>query len=123
MTKRILSCLPLLLVGLLQGCGNSGNFMRTNETKTVLTSNNYRVIMTGVAGSDDGLRVFGLGTRAKYSAALAQIREQAQIKDRSRALINITEDDDWYNAFIVAGETLTITADVIEFIGPPGGGS
>jgi hypothetical protein len=113
----------LLLAGLLQGCGNNGDFMRTNETKTVLTSNNYRVIMTGVAGSDDGLRIFGIGTKAKYSAALAQIREQAQIKDRSRALINVTVDDDWYNVLIVAGETLTVTADVVEFIGPPGGGS
>ncbi len=121
MTKRLLSC--LLLAGLLGGCGNAGNFMKTNETKAVLTSNNYRVIMTNVVGQDDGLRVFGFGPKAKYSAALAQIREQAQIKDRSRALINITEDDDWYNIFIVAGETLTITADVIEYIGPPGGGS
>lgn len=121
MTKRLLSC--LLLVGLFGGCGNSGGFTKTNETKTVLTSNNYRIIMVGVAGSDDGFRVFGLGPRAKFSAALAQIREQAQLKDRSRALINITEDDDWYNALIVAGETLTVTADVIEFIGPPGGGS
>ncbi len=121
MTKRSLSCLLLTgLLGLLGGCGNAGSFMRTNETKTVLTSNNYRVIMTSVAGSDDGFRVFGIGPRAKYSAALAQIREQAQIKDRSRALINITEDDDWYNVLIVAGETLTVTADVIEFIGPPG---
>jgi len=121
MTKRLLSC--LLLLGLLGGCGNAGGFLKTNETTTMLTSNNYRVIMTNVVGSDDGLRVFGLGTRAKYSAALAQIREQAQIKDRSRALINITEDNDWYNMLIVGGETVTVTADVIEFIGPPTGGS
>ena len=111
MSKFILS--SLLLVGLVAGCGNNGSFMKTNETRANLTSNNYRVIMVGVAGSDDGLRVFGLGTRAKWSAAMAQIREQAQIKDRSRALINVTEDDDWYNVGIVAGETLTITADVI----------
>ena len=71
----------------------------------------------------DGLRVFGVGTRAKFSAALAQIREQAQIKDRPRAIINMTEDNDWYNVGIVAGETITITADVIEYIGPPTGGS
>jgi hypothetical protein len=119
--KRLLQC--LLLASLATGCGNTGGFTKTNETRTNLTSNNYRIIMVGVAGEDDGFRVFGLGTRAKFSAALAQIREQAQIKDRSRALINITEDDDWYNVGIVAGETLTVTADVIEFTGPPGGGS
>jgi hypothetical protein len=120
-TKRLLS--GLLLAGVLAGCGNTGGFTKMNETRTNLTSNNYRVIMTSVAGADDGFRVFGIGTRAKFSAALAQIREQAQIKDRSRALINITEDDDWFNTLIVAGETLTVTADVIEFTGPPGGGS
>jgi hypothetical protein len=121
MTKRILSL--LVLACLLTGCGNAGSFTKLNDTRTNLTSNNYRVIMTNVIGQDDGIRVFGIGTKAKWSAALAQIREQAQIKDRSRALINVTEDDDWYNVLIVAGETLTITADVIEFIGPPGGGN
>ena len=121
MTRRLLAC--LFAAALLGGCGNDGNFVKTTETTSVLTGNNYRVIMTNVVGSDDGLRVFGLGPRAKYSAALAQIREQAQIKDRSRALINITEDHDWYNILIVAGDTLTITADVIEYIGPPNGGS
>ena len=77
--------------------------------------------MTNVKGDDVGFKVFGIGNSAQFSTALEKIRVQAQLDDRSRALINVTIDDNWWTVGIVGGETLTITADVIEFTGPPTG--
>lgn len=115
--------LAVLAVGLLAmtGC-HSGDFVRANVTETVLQGNNYRVVMSGVQGVDSGFKVFGLGGSALYAVCLEKIRVQAQLDDRSRALVNVTQDLNFWNIGIAWGETLTITADIIEFTGPPTGG-
>lgn len=103
------------------GC-HSGEFVKHNSTDTLLQSNNYRVVQTSVKGSDTGFRVFGLGSHAQYSKCMEKIRVVAELEGRSRALVNVTEDENSFNIGIVSGETLTISADVVEFTGPPTGG-
>ncbi|MCA8924999.1 MAG: hypothetical protein KDD82_24530 [Planctomycetes bacterium] len=104
----------------LAGCTSDGAF-RNNITNVTLTSNNYRVIQTGVRGSDVGFKVFGIGPNAQFSKALEKVRILAELDDRPRALVNVTEDVSSYNVGIVSGDSVVITADVIEFTGPPNG--
>jgi hypothetical protein len=120
-TMRQLLLAVCLSLGFVAGC-HSGDFSRTNVTETVLQGNNYRVVMSGVQGVDSGFKVFGLGGSALYAVCLEKIRVQAQLDDRSRALVNVTQDLNFWNIGIAWGETLTITADIIEFTGPPTGG-
>ena len=96
--------LLVAVLGLLGGC-HSGEFAKRNTTQVVLTGNNYRVLQTGVKGSDTGLRVFGIGSSARYAVALGKIRILAELDDRPRALINITEDHQGYYLGIVSRET------------------
>lgn len=115
------SILALALMAL-AGC-HGGDFTKQNATEVMLQANNYRVVMSGIRGEDSGFRVFGLGGWGQYSRAMDKIRVQAQLDDRSRALINVTEDTNWWTIGIVGGDTLTLTADVVEFTGPPTGGN
>jgi hypothetical protein len=118
--KRALASLGLGGLLLLSGC-HSGAFAQIQQTNVVLTSNNYRVLETGLRGSDSGFRVFGIGASANYSKAMQKIRILAELEDRPRALINVTEDLNEWNYGIVSGSTIVITADLIEFTGPPTG--
>lgn len=110
-----------LALAALAGC-HSGEFIKVNGTETLLQANNYRVVMVGVKGQDSGFKVFGLGGSAQYSTCLEKIRVLAELEGRSRALVNVTEDTNWWNIGLASGETLTVTADVVEFTGPPTGG-
>ncbi|MEZ6187396.1 MAG: DUF6567 family protein [Planctomycetota bacterium] len=105
----------------LSACTSDGAFRGNNVTNVTLTSNNYRVIQTGVRGSDSGFKVFGIGINAQYAKALEKVRILAELDDRPRALINVSEDVSSYNVGIVSGDSVIITADVIEFTGPPTG--
>ncbi len=118
--KRIAILLSSLALFVATGC-HSGTYNAANSTQAVLTSNNYKVVMTNVKGEDAGFKVFGIGNSAQFATAMEKIRVQAQLDDRSRALINVTQDDNWWTIGIVAGQSLTITADVIEYTGPPTG--
>jgi hypothetical protein len=111
-----------LLLGSLLGCGSNGEFVVGNATQTLLQGNNYRVVMTGVRGEDSGFRVFGIGTDPQYSTCMEKIRVLAELEGRSRALANVSEDRFWFNIGIVSRSSIKITADVIEFTGPPNGG-
>lgn len=113
--------LVVLAALLLSACNNIGTLNGIVQTNTTLTSNNYRVVMTGVKGGDAGFRVFGIGGSAQISTAMEKIRAQAQLEERPRALINVTVDDSYWTVGIVGGSSLTVTADVIEFTGPPNG--
>ncbi len=123
MVQSTICRLGILLCGLvlLGGCSSESNFAQLNSTQAVLTSNNYTVVQTGLRGTDNGFRVFGIGSYAQYGTALEKIRVLAELDNRPRALINITEDYNYYNIGIVAGGTRIVTADVIEFTGPPNG--
>ena len=117
MKRAAIACLASLL---LSAC-HTGMIGGAVQTNTTLTSNNYRVVMTGVKGDDSGFRVFGFGTSAAHSKALEKIRAQAQLEERPRALINVTVDESFWTIGLVGGSSLTMTADVIEFTGPPNG--
>ena len=107
-------------VTLLAGC-HSGHFAQVQSTQAVLTSNNYKVLETGLRGSDTGFRVFGIGASPQYAVAMQKLRILAELEDRPRALINVTEDYNTYNLGIVSGGTIIITADLIEYTAPTTG--
>jgi hypothetical protein len=113
----------LLALGLLllSGCGSLGDFNGQHSSQAVMTSNNYQVVETGVRGADAGFKVFGIGGHAQYATALDKIRILAEMDKRPRALINVTKDYNWFNLGIVSGDSVVVTADVIEFTGPPNG--
>ena len=123
--KRVILSLAVATLSFgLAGCANYGEFglgMHT-QASAVMAGNNYRVVQTAVQASDSGFKVFGLGGDPKYSTVFDKIRAQAQLDGRPRALVNVTEDDEFFTlGFIVSSRTITITCDVIEFTGPPGG--
>ena len=121
MMTRTVRALALLTCLLSTGCLSDGHFAQMQSTQAVLTSNNYRVLETGLRGSDTGFQVFGIGPSATYAKALQKIRILAELEDRPRALVNVTEDTTSYNFGIVSGQTIVITCDLIEFTGPPNG--
>ena len=119
---RLVSCAALLLaITIVGGCGHTGAFNAVNSTSVDLTSNNYRVIETNLSASDTGFKVFGVGDHASHGKAMAKLRVLAELDGRPRALINLTEDADWWNLGIVSGDTLLLSCDVVEFTGPPNG--
>jgi hypothetical protein len=115
--RRLLLTLALAA---LAGC-HSGELSQINS-QSLLQANNYRVIQVGVKGQDSGFRVFGFGGSAQYSTCMDKIRVLAELDGRSRALVNVTTDRSLWSIGIVGGDSLTITADVVEFTGPPTGG-
>ena len=118
---RLVCCAALLLAtSIATGC-HEGAIGQGLNTEVVLTSNNYRVIESGLRASDTGFRVFGIGPHAMYSKAIAKIRVLAELDGRPRALVNVTTDVTDWTIGIVGSDTLVITADVVEFTGPPNG--
>ena len=117
--RRIAVLISSVALLLATGCSSDGFFPAGTTTQAVLTSNNFRVVMTNVKGGDAGFKVFGIGNNAHMYVCLEKIRVQAQLEDRSRALVNVTVDDSWWTLGIVSGDSLTVTADVIEYTGPP----
>ncbi len=112
----------VLLVGL-SGCYSSPYFPTGTTTQAVLNGNNYRVVQTSLQASDTGFRVFGFGSDPNMHVVMDRIRAQAQLDGRPRALVNVTLDDSGFNIGIVSSHSITLSADVVEFIAPAGGGS
>lgn len=119
--RRIAILISSLTLLLATGCSSVALFPTGTATQSVLTSNNYKVVQTNVTGSDSGFQVFGIGNNAKMSVCMEKIRVQAQLEDRSRALVNVTIDDSFWNIGIVSADSLVVTADIIEYTGPPTG--
>lgn len=119
---RTMCCAVLLLATtVISGCGHTGQFNAVNSTDVTLTSNNYRVIESGLSATDVGFKVFGIGDHASYAKAMSKLRILAELDGRPRALINITEDVDWWNLGLVSGDAIGLSCDVVEFTGPPNG--
>ena len=120
--RKSLQAGALMLIFLCSGCFTVGRMDTHTGTKVVLGGNNFKVVRTNVQGFDSGVRVFfGIfGASPTFGQAMANLRQQADIANSSRALINLTEDVKrvWLPPFYTS-KTIILTADVVEFTGGP----
>ena len=101
----------------------SNNFSGTN-TQVILSKANYRVI-NSVSASETATLIMGIGPKNSQLLAKAKqnLMTQANLSGggyKSRALINFTIDQHityvWLYFPFYFAKTITVTADVIEFI-------
>ena len=106
---------------LLAGCSSQGDYRASNATAVNLAGNNYRIVKAGVTGESSGFKLLGIISFAspRYSEAKANIYKAVDepLGGRSIALANQTEDRSSLYLILFSIPKVTITADVIEFIG------
>jgi hypothetical protein len=121
--SALLAAVAILIVAAMGGCASRGKITGSTGTDVNLTGNNYRVIKAGARGEDFGFRLFGIIPFVSPSYADAQAELYASVgeslKGRAVALANQTED--WSTLYLILFSIpkITLTADVIEFTGPP----
>lgn len=112
MTRLIVFC----AVGLSLGCVATTHSQGSELTTAALSTDNFRVVTSGVLGTSKGVRVLGMGSSATYAEAMAELRKKANLTAGSRALVNITEDiDRQFLPVLFQNSKVTLTADVVEF--------
>jgi len=139
MKNRYLILLVLSLsIVISAGCTNSGAFLAGNRTDVQLSGANYRIVETGVSGSASAAYVLGFsystglttntlaiarveGSEALYKEATDQLwasyaAKHGSVEGKKLALANIRYDSDILNLFLYNEVTITIRADVIEFM-------
>jgi hypothetical protein len=130
--------LLLLAAAGLSGCAQTGMFAATHLTEVQLNQDNYRLVATDVAGSAKAGYLLGIsypagmatntlalarvqGTGLLYKEALADLwadfaAKYGPVADRKLALVNVRYDSDNLNLLLFTRPTLSIRADVVEFI-------
>jgi hypothetical protein len=122
----------------LVGCASTGRFSSTNLTNVELSESNFRVVATNVYGEASTDYLFGFsvaqggemqtialihlgGDRLLYKVALENLwrnfeQTHGNIEGRSLALANVRFDSDALNVFFFTRSTISVRADVIEFV-------
>ena len=104
---------------LLAGCaGSMGSYSPCNDTQVQLSEANYRIIQSGVTGESQCwyfLSLIPAGNTELYKMAMDNLRSKIKVKDKSIAIVNVTQDLTIYNYILMSGQRLTITADIVEF--------
>jgi len=130
--------LLLLLAGSLTGCASSGSFFAGSLTDVQLRDDNYEIVATDVEGTATAGYLLGVsggfgpsttaiavarvsGDDALYKTALenlwANVEAQTQAAEgRSLALVNVRYDVSALNLIVYTQPTVTVRADVVEFI-------
>jgi hypothetical protein len=114
--SAILSCSGVVM---LAGCASEGKFEHSTGTDVRLSENNYRMIQPGAKGGSSGFYLLGLIPITSPSYAVAKDRLYKSVgqdlKGRSVALANQTQDKSGLYLILFSIPTVTVTADVIEF--------
>jgi hypothetical protein len=102
------------------GCASQGDLRGNNTgTQVELKGNNYKVIKAGAVGESTGFDLLGLIPIVPPTAAEAKVtlyRDVGEeLKGRSIALANQTEDRSYLYLILFGIPKITITADVVEF--------
>ena len=118
--KKISGFVILILLCLcLASCSTLGIMPHLSITQTELGSKNFKVLKTGVKGSDAGFALL-LGlipiSSPTYADAMKNLRSHIEMEGKSVALANITEDKSSFNLLLFVIPRIIITADIIEFI-------
>ena len=78
-------------------------------------ANNGQHAVRALMAAEDSALVGELFIEANYSGA--PVNDFSANGNDGIYLVNVTEDYNWYNIGLVAGETIVLTADVVEFTG------
>jgi len=137
----MLRILPLVAgAALLAGCASSGVFNSGQATRVGLDQANFRIVATNVHGEAQAGYIVGFswaegseprtlalarvdGDEMLTSTAMANLwqnfeHEYGPVRGRNLALINVRFDSDAANYLLLyTKQSITIRADVIEFIG------
>lgn len=122
----------------LTGCANVGAFTAGNLTQVELSEPNYKVVATGVSGESEASYLIGVsfsngpqsgslslfrvnGTGMLYKEAMDNLweafaAEHGAVEGRRLALANVRYDAATSNFLVYNDITLSIRADVIEFV-------
>ncbi len=136
--NRITGILLLALLVAVTGCGQAGMFAAHNSTTVELSKPNYKVVATGVSGEAKAAYVIGVvistgpitnslslfrinGTGQLYKEAMDNLwaqfeQDHGPVVGRRLALANIRYDADTRNLLVYSDITLSIRADIIEFM-------
>jgi len=121
MKKVIVVAVALGGLFLLNSCGISTALVMNdnqNSTQVQLTSNNYKVIerISGSAEVDYILLIGGMKQRQVYENAYSAMMQKANMKEGSRAIINVMTEENFSGFFpFFHTRTITVSAYVIEF--------
>ena len=139
MKNLIIVCL-LSIAGffIFSGCGSSGMFVASNQTKVELSQPNFKIVAVDVAGEAEAGYVFGAsysmgsitqtmavarvsGTGFLYQEALEKLwqnyeKTNGPVTGKKLALINVRYDSDLLNVLVYTQVKIYIRADVIEFV-------
>ena len=105
----------------LNSCGISSALVvndNQNSTQVQLTSNNYKVVdrITGSAEVEYVLLIGGMKQRQVYENAYSAMMQKANMKEGSRAIINVMTEENISGFFpFFHTRTITVSAYVIEF--------
>ena len=123
---------------LLGGCASSGIMTAGNLTNVELGEADYAIVATDVTGEATAHYILGVsapyffqaqavalarvgGSQFLYQDALEDLwstfeSEYGDVAGRSLALVNVRLDTDALNLILYTRPTLSITADVVEFV-------
>lgn len=137
--KKYLVFFTLLLFSSIffSGCLNTGMFFSANNTEVELSSNNYEIVATNVAGEAKAGYILGMsfsagaatnsfalarvsGSGMIYKEALENLwnnyaEKYGQVEGKKLALVNIRYDSDAINLILYTEAKISIRADVVEF--------
>jgi hypothetical protein len=114
----------LALAACLAACTtNVGQFLPDTGSDVLLREKNYRLVRAHAVGQSSGVFLFCLIplTSPTFSEAKQKLDDSVgeKLEGRAIALTNRSIDRSSTNALLYSIETITLTADVIEFEGPP----
>jgi len=111
----------MVAVALLAGCASRGKLEQAGGTSVALARANYRVLKANAVGEDTAwslLCFIPLGS-PQHAAAKARLYEGSDVQGKATGLANLTEDRQTLFLLLVCRDTLTLSADIIEFTDPP----
>ena len=136
--RRATIAVLVLFAAALSGCAQAGMFLAGNLTTVELSEPNYEVVATGVSGTakagylvgvsfSDGQKSASVslfrvsGTGHLYKEAMEGLWEEFEaehgaVAGRRLALVNIRYDADSRNFLVYNDISLSIRADVVEFV-------
>ena len=128
----------IMCMALLNACATAGSMTAGNLTNVELSGENFQVVATDVGGVASAGYLIGVtapfgarmqtvaiarvdGSGQLYREALENLwanfaAEHGSIEGRSLALANVRFDADALNLFVYTKSTVSVRADVIEFV-------
>ena len=101
------------------GCSTHSGYMgHVTSTQVQLGSNNFVVVgsVSGQAEANYFLKVFGPSDQNPVDQARRDMFNKAELKGKSRAIVNITTDEKYCDYILGYKRTIYLAGDVVEFV-------